>query len=592
MVSAVASIFFAICFLALTVGFYLDKKSDKEYYGVMWIAITLVLFMCYNAFCAAIINLLQIPVNLVSMGIIDLFASAYFWRHIITKKVIQKYKYEWIDLIFFVILMAIMVWIDHARYGGLEFAINYKTVDPAPRFKEAMDFVNNQSISRMFFAQLSNGMFIEMFAPWKKVDYYYQLYVMEDLIQLALCGLMFFGMIRKYIKGKFLSIAAIIAFVIFLLGYPLNSTIYGFTYLGMGITLVAFITVLMDIFIKDELPKWFTIILLMLAAHAIFQCYVLFMPVVFLAMILCIFIKQQQKHSLISKDTVLICLAVFLLPCILGLWYTYMGVFYADGVTVNSALTNEGAIYRDLYSNFLPFLPLAMFGYIKLVEKEKNRFLAIFTPVFVLFILGMFVMSLKFNKVSTYYFFKNYYLLWLPVIGLAFLGLCYMKNETKILAACYFSMWVFVAVLFVGGIENRIESKNALFVIDSKSMHYNDLLCFNLNTLIEGHYADNRMELAHFVYEDLLETGATKKQVPCAYDEDQTYWYEGVTDQRLNDYKYWQIGYDKYKANLEKKCDYVCVITDSVIYRENKEYFNSLDKVFVNDIGFVARVHK
>lgn len=592
MVSAVASIFFIICLLALMAGFFLDKKVEDETYGLTWAAVTIVLVMCYHAFWAAIINILHVPVNLISLGIIDLVTSFYFWSHIYRKKEIQKYKFEWVDVVFLVVLLVILAWFDKARFEGLSFAINYKTVDPAPRFKEAMDFINNQSVSRMFFAQLTNGLFMEVLAPLKKLDYYYQLYVMEDLVQLGICGLMFFGMIRKYVKGIFLSIASIAAFVIFIMGYPLNSTIYGFTYLGMGITLVALITVLMDLFMKEELPKWFHIILLMLVAHAMFQCYVLFMPVVFVAMILCIFLKQYKKNMLISKDTVLTCLAIFLVPCILGLWYTYMGVFVTDGVTVNSAITNEGAIYRDLYSDFLPFLPLAIFGYIKLVTEEKNRFLSLFTPIFVIFTFGMFVMAGKFHTVSTYYYFKNYYLLWLPVIGLAFIGLYYMKKETKILAVSYFSMWLFVVVLFLGNIENKIQGSNPLLMIDEKSAVYNNLLCFNVNTIKEAPYAANRMDLAHYVYNEILKPDHFKKQVACAYADDQTYWFEGITNQRLNDFKYWQIGYDKYFKNLEKHCDYVSVMTDSVIYTENKAYFDSLEKVYSNDIGFVARVHK
>ena len=95
-----------------------------------------------------------------------------------------------------------------------------------------------------------------------------------------------------------------------------------------------------------------------------------------------------------------------------------------------------------------------------------------------------------------------------------------------------------------------------------------------------------------FVYSNLIEGGATQKPVPCAYNDDQFYWYEGVTDQRLSDYMYWKSDYDTFKKNLEENCEYVSVMSDSRIYLDNQEYFDSMERVFENEIGFVARVNK
>ena len=83
-----------------------------------------------------------------------------------------------------------------------------------------------------------------------------------------------------------------------------------------------------------------------------------------------------------------------------------------------------------------------------------------------------------------------------------------------------------------------------------------------------------------------------KKKEPCAYNDDQFYWYEGVTDQRLSDYMYWKTDYDTFKKNLGQNCDYVSVMKDSRIYLDNQEYFDSMEKVFENEIGFVAKVNK
>ena len=592
MVSLAASVFFVVCYLVLAGGAYFYKKSEEKFYGITWIALIFLLIQCYHAFLAAILNVIHIPVNLITFGIFDLVAGAVFWFLIYKRKEKQQYIYGIIDLIVVVCLLIAVVWFAKIRYYGLDLCINYKTVDPAPRFREAMDFVNTQGISRMFYAQVVNGTMIELFAPFEQVDYYYRFYVLSDIVQLFVSGLMFFGAIRKYVKGKFLSVASVIVTMIFLLGYPLNSTIYGFTYLGMGITLVAMLWVLTDLFMEESINKNLNIFLLMLGCHAMFQCYALFMPITYLAVIFAIFLKQQRKKILVSKDTVLTCLAVFLFPCISGLWYTYMDVFVEDGVSVGSAISAEGAIYRDLYSNFLPFLPLAVYGFYRLIKEKKNSFLTWFTPLFAAFTFGMFAMGYHNRSVSTYYFYKNYYVLWLVLLALGFYALAGLKKEALTMVSLYFGSWAFVLIMFLSGLETRIYNNNPLYVISAKGMQYNDLVCFNYNTMKEPPYAEPRMAMAHFVYSNLIEGGATQKPVPCAYNDDQFYWYEGVTDQRLSDYMYWKSDYDTFKKNLEENCEYVSVMIDSRIYLDNQDYFDSRERVFENEIGFVARVNK
>ena len=592
MVSLAASIFFVVCYFVLACGAYFYKKSEEKFFGITWIALIFLMIQCYHAFLAAILNVIHIPVNLVTFGIFDLVAGAAFWFLIYKRKEKQQYIYGIVDLVAVVCLLIAVVWFAKIRYFGWDLCINYKTVDPAPRFREAMDFVNTQGISRMFYAQVVNGTMIELLAPFEQVDYYYRCYVLSDVVQLFVSGLMFFGAIRKYVKGKFLSIASVIVTMIFLLGYPLNSTIYGFTYLGMGITLVAMLWVLTDLFMEESINKNLNIFLLMLGCHAMFQSYALFMPITYLAVIFAIFLKQQRKKILVSKDTVLTCLAVFLFPCISGLWYTYMDVFVEDGVSVGSAISAEGAIYRDLYSNFLPFLPLAVYGFYRLIKEKKNSFITWFAPLFAVFTFGMFAMGYHNRSVSTYYFYKNYYVLWLVLLALGFYALAGLKKEALTMVSLYFGSWAFVLIMFLSGLETRIYNNNPLYVISAKGMQYNDLVCFNYNTMKEPPYAEPRMAMAHFVYANLIEGGATQTPVPCAYNDDQFYWYEGVTDQRLSDYMYWKSDYDTFKKNLQENCEYVSVMIDSRIYLDNQEYFDSMERVFENEIGFVARVNK
>ena len=375
-----STIFFLISFAVLFSGGFLWQKTETKEQGMTWLPLTGILIACFHALAAALITMIPfLPVNLWSLGAIDLAAGLFFWYRI--RKTGKKQQYQWsiYDAVFAALLIFAVLWIANIRYGLPELDWSYRTVDPAARYREAMEFINNGAVSRMFFAQSVNGVTMELFDPFLRYDYYYRLYVLSDILQLILSGWMFYGAAllwtRKNEKlSHFTSIAAIVCAFFYLLGYPLNSTLYGFTYLGMSLYLVAATLVIADGYSDGRfLGRWFPVLMLMLLMHAMFQCYLLFMPVTFLSVGFLILAKHKKQGKLLSKNTLIDVAAVFLLPIILGFFFTYRDVFVNDNVAVSDAIGAEGSIYRDLYSNFLFFLPPAIFGFIILIRKKKNR---------------------------------------------------------------------------------------------------------------------------------------------------------------------------------------------------------------------------
>lgn len=625
--SALASVFYMISIAVCGTGFFCYRKMERTQHAITWLAITGIMLECFNAFIAGIFGLLNIPANLISIGILDLIVGVVLCYFAFAKGKKQSYVIEACDIFFAVLLVGTVLLIAQKRYGLLTLNWSYRTVDPSARYREAMEFVNNQSVSRMFFAQLQNGTLIELLSPWRAYDYYYQSYVLGDILQLILAGFMFFGMVRKWCKDRFSHILVPIVSMIYLLGYPLNSTLFGFTYLGMSLYLIGMLILLTDLFLDDAFEKrWFGIVLLSLGAHALFQCYVLFMPVTFLSMGLAFLVKQKKDGRLISLNTLGTGLAIFLPACVLGLIYTYMDVFVNDDTTVGSAFSAEGAIYRDLFSNFMFFLPMAILGaalmyrglrtdhkcdaYVgqntaKPVESlaaenedqvranRSNLTFCLFLPFFIAFTLGMFLISYKTAKISTYYFYKDYYLLWMLLFILLIYGFAHAQKQTRALGCFVLLAWAFIAGMYLTGLEKRIEAKNGLFVSSQKAPSYNDLLVFNWENLHAAPYSSDKMELMHYVYQELFETGETDKQVPVVAVQEDTYLYESVTGQRLEDYDFWKSDqqYWDYYANIDTAVDYVCVYTDNPQYESKKDYFEDMEKVFENEAGFVAKVH-
>lgn len=587
--SIFATIFYCVAWLALASGFLLVKKTEKKTYLVTWVAITFLMTTCYQTFMAAILNTIGLPINIISMGILDLVAAAGFWYFIWKKKELQKYCFEKVDVIFGVILLAVLLLFWKIHCYGMDFYINYGTIDPAAHLKAAVDVIQNQCVNNMFYSALFNGMFLELFLPFRTMDYMYQPFVISDIMNWGLAGLMFFGMIRRYMTNRFTKVAGVIMALIYMYEYPLNSILYGFVYLGMGVTIVLMLVELTTIYLKDEMNRWFMIVMLSLGCLALFECYVLFMPVTYFAIITCIFVKQHSMKKLFSKDTIIVCLSVFLIPCIIGLAYTYFGLF-TDGLTVGSAINEEGGIYRELYSNYLPFLPLALYEFVMQIKEKKNHvenFLFIYHAAFMV---GLFTLGMM-GRVSSYYFYKTPFLMWAPLMLLCFKGVCRVAKQMMGIVISYFIVWLGVLAMFFTGFEGKIQQVNSLFDISVKSGAYNDIYAYNYNLYVQGGYPYEKMEIYHWVYDNLLEEGEDMVAICSWYQDD--IWFQAITNQRLNGWDFVTADHIAYYEKL-KECgaNYVVVLTDerSQIYKDNPDYWESLEKVYENEAGFVAKL--
>ena len=608
-------------FAALFAAIFLYKKTESRELLITWLPLTGVLMEFWIAFLAGTIQLFHIPVNTLSMGLVNLLIGILLLLRIRKKGEIQKYSLNAYDVIFALLILMAVLYVCNIRYGLKTLDWSYRTVDPSARYRESMEYIRDQRVRHMYFAQLINGSLIQVVMPWLKFDYLYKAYVLGDILHLYLSGLMFYGTVRRWTRNHFEHIVAGIASFFFLFGYPLNSTIWGFTYLGMSLYVIMALMIFWDMYEQNSIVgygdviRWkhvgkksgdrntakvgisegvfLNIFFLMLGCNAIFQCYVLFMPVTYLAIGFALLYKQFRKKNLFSPETLFTGLGIFLIPVIYGIIYTYMDVFVTDDsvdITVGSAFAAEGAIYRDLYSNFLFFLPVAVLGMILMMKKKENHFLSWFSPMFLIMTLVMFAISYKNRKVSTYYYYKNYFVLWLLVFLLIVYALTQASLHAKTLTICYMLSWSFVAIMVMGGIETRIQDNSEGYIIDNKSMFYNDLLVYNWNTIKSPHYSTERMELIHYVY-DILQSGtATEKQIPLVGSQEDSYLYESMTGQWLTDFEFWKQN-DKEKTflkNIDQKTDYVCVYTDSQLYLDHKEYFDSLQRIYQNPAGFIA----
>ena len=133
--------------------------------------------------------------------------------------------------------------------------------------------------------------------------------------------------------------------------------------------------------------------------------YCLFCPFVYLAEFIFLCNKHFRNNR---KKLFIIVLFTLILPGILGT--SYILLKHIKGIT--NAFAMEGYVYKNIWSNFLLFIPFI--GY-KLYHEVKNKEVHIESLMFLFEIAFIVILSvlLKLEKCSEYYFYKNWYALWL-----------------------------------------------------------------------------------------------------------------------------------------------------------------------------------
>jgi hypothetical protein len=200
------------------------------------------------------------------------------------------------------------------------------------------------------------------------------------------------------------------------------------------------------------------------------------------------------------------------------------------------------------------------------------------------FVAALFVKGMH-NEVSSYYYYKNYHLMWFLLFYLAVSSLAYLESQTKVLSGCCLAVWAAVFALNVTDAEEKIQSQNAMFCEVPKAGMLNDIFCYNFDTLKlaeDNGYPESKLELYSYVYRKLLQSGETGAVGFVGSWQDEI-WYQDVTWQRDTAWRdHWYDG------------TYILILKDaeSTDYWALQEYFDMLEVVYETDAGCVARIQQ
>lgn len=480
-------ILYILTVIVLAVAFMLFKKSEEKLNFIKWLIIFAVTFLGYNIFLGMVLGLLNITSHLWLLSIINLAFAVLLGYKAIRKKETQKYfvtKLSVVGLIVIFIIFGVMLFKDLYIHKG---DISHFAVDSAVHYRAAKHYSDNLKIfvnveDKTFFnfnvmqtgAYINDGIFMNVINGITGIDHCYIYQAFETII-LFLSGLAFYACFIDKIKTKRGLVGSLVLFGLYIYGYPYNSWIHGFSYLSVGIAMVAMLVPVVEmLYSKENISRKIVVPLIVLLATGLIFSYCLFVPAIFAAICIYCFLKdftvEGKTYLKFFKKTTLLVTGLLLLVTATGIGYLFIPTFFIEGQTnLIDALKIDGQIYNEKYINFFAYIPFAIMYAFEFVKKLKNKELE-YSDIFAIIIMGFFaVLNLGeiFGFVSQYYMFKIYYILWIVIfnvtielvnkyvdkknirIDIILLGLLYAFLVFKAVSPVTI-IKIFILILFIG----------------------------------------------------------------------------------------------------------------------------------------------
>ena len=186
------SILYFISFSAILILLFTYKKNEKSVNGVSYLVFSFLLVWCYEAVGAGLLNLLNIPINLISITTCNVIAAAVVL--VLYKRYgKQKQQYYWECKDFVVVTVCIMValLIAYLRFGGWFEIFRFKSGDGSIHLMWAENVVRTGKIESMYFQRLRDALLLMFVTPFMGTTLYYKAFLAFQTFLFALSGITF-----------------------------------------------------------------------------------------------------------------------------------------------------------------------------------------------------------------------------------------------------------------------------------------------------------------------------------------------------------------------------------------------------------------
>lgn len=420
--------------------------------------VSLVMIICAQGLVGFICEIASIRVNLIVVTLTDIGLIALA----LTCKIFLKVKPLPISckqdtvaiIVISVVCIAFALW-----HRFPDVPIQYSTSDPSVHLWKSTLIVKNGVLEGQFLYWYFLSFWIMATDCVLNIVDSYIVQNVVEVFMLIVSGYMMYLLISKS-DTLFQKIACISCASLYVLGYPFNSYVYGFGYLGLSVIIFSALLLFLKVLAHGSADLKLPIIGVIMSLVGVLFSYALFAPIAYLAAFVSILL--MGKYTVGKR--LIIASVVLGVPVFCGIVQLYL-LFGPDGATAStleSAISAEGGIFSNLFTGFVPLVPFSLFFVVRCARKRNRDIIAISLVMMVGYVACFFILGML-GTVSAYYYFKLYFLLWLLMFVSFADGLNMLFERSLSFSLSYCLVWLLVLCYAVSGFDETIHFEHERF---------------------------------------------------------------------------------------------------------------------------------
>lgn len=501
--------------VVLILSFLLFKKSEEKQNIIEWVIVSIIAYLGYNIFICMVFGVFRIHTNLVFLSIVNLIIIALFSYRIFIKKERQTYYFDKKNLIPIAFILLMSIFVSKVQYRPADYSVATASVDGPMHYSAAIHFADEMIILSKIdnktgynFLTMQPGAYINCGIQMnvfrnilgeKAKDFITFKYFEMEIF--TLCALALYMAIIRKADTIYKTLISMFIICIYVFSYPYTSLIYGFSYLGLGIVFCTSFYYLSIIYKKINFKLW--IILLICFGIGIIFSYCLFVPAMFAFMCINVFINEKDgKRKFLKKETI-ITFSILMIITVLSILYLVVPTFLVESQNkLTDAIGFDGGIYKGFYIDFIIYVPFIILYVFKGI-KEKNFSSILLALIVVGIQWSLTLIGLLLNKVSSYYYYKIYYII-MPLFSIVTLEVLfsYIKNiELQVFSITCIITFASIIIVCITGLEQRFFIKYPNIINDIRSdslsgIYYDSIVAQKPNIIMSCTVDKNRIMLS------------------------------------------------------------------------------------------------
>ena len=579
------AVFYVVSFFFAVIMMTLLPTKEQKINAITDIMFAYVTVLCVTSSLAFLINLLGVPVNLLSMGGIYLGLGIFALIVIAGKKNIQHHILRKTDVISVALLVAtvgIMMLFIFTPYIHFNY---YNQVDPCNHFLYASDIVHSEKLGGMFFNSLYNAMFMELLSWAVPTSWLYKAFILSDIYHLIVELIFFYACIVAS-KEKMKNYTPLAWSMFYWWSFLLFSFLWGFIYWSMAAMLVQYVILLIKFQQENKERKKVLWVLMGIGVFAVTMCYIEFAPSIVLTLLAIIVYNSYIDGKIKWNVTIVKYLVIIAVLSVVVMIMGYHYVFQGRGITSLEAL--KMGQQQNIGLELVLMLPLVAIIIAKSVREKRRLTVLQLSYLTNLFVQILYTILAICHVISTYYLQKTFLILFFLSVAVILEGCTtWTRKMFQYIGIAALSVLCFFVLTYDGDDSKTFSLQQSTLV--------QNLGILSEHNFSEGTLSDNsKIYLMQYAMEEL---GEEKGSVPlimsspinrgvaswleATYRDTKFIWVEDATCTE-----------EQMTSVLEgRNATHFIIFFDDLLYiYELHDYFDSFERVYRNDAGFIGKV--